>query len=685
MHRRAGTRKSADGISRAFPRSFGLIGLVDLDNIGRFPCACAVRGLRSRVRRDGGRTASNAIGSSLMAIGRTDDSTSLRATTIENKFMSIKSDKWIRRMAASHKMIEPFEPGQVREANGHKIVSYGTSSYGYDIRCSNEFKIFTNINSTIVDPKHFDAGSFVDFKGDVCIIPPNSFALARTVEYFRIPRNVLTICLGKCVTGDTRVVDADTGAYRPISQMAAGSRTLALSGWRNTASRVAEVLPQGKKPVYELRTRLGKRIRATANHPFRQFDGWTALENLKPGDRIAVARSVPVFGKHPLPDWEASLLGLMISEGQCRTPGHSPTFTSCDPALVALLERCVADGSLGAVTRRPHYGYRLVNHAKRGGIPDTNRASLWLRGYGLDVTAEGKFVPESIFTAPRPSVRLFLQALFSGDGSTYRTGESYFVEYYSKSRRLIEDVHHLLLRFGIFSLIRDRVTAIGTPAHKIQITDRDQIVRFAREVGFCPGSMKQVRLEDEVLPPLLNTGPRRKSNFDTLPKQAWSLMALAATSAGMSFNRLSIATTPTQSVGLAALQTLARATGHAELSDLVDGPVWDVVESIEYSGIEEVFDLCVPDAHNFFANDVAVHNSTYARCGVIVNVTPFEPEWEGFVTLEFSNTTPLPAKIYANEGVAQVIFFESDEVCETSYKDRGGKYQGQQGVTLPKI
>ena len=111
--------------------------------------------------------------------------------------MSIKSDKWIRRMAAQHGMIEPFEAGQVREAAGQKIVSYGTSSYGYDVRCSDEFKIFTNINSTIVDPKAFDAKSFVDYKGAVCIIPPNSFALARTVEYFRIPRSVLTICLGK--------------------------------------------------------------------------------------------------------------------------------------------------------------------------------------------------------------------------------------------------------------------------------------------------------------------------------------------------------------------------------------------------------------------------------------------------------------------------------------------------------
>ncbi|WP_292976260.1 dCTP deaminase [Nitrosomonas sp.] len=111
--------------------------------------------------------------------------------------MSIKSDKWIRRMAAEHGMIEPFEPNQIKERNGESIVSYGTSSYGYDIRCSDEFKLFTNLNSTIVDPKHFDSNSFVDVKSSVCIIPPNSFALARTVEYFRIPRNVLTICLGK--------------------------------------------------------------------------------------------------------------------------------------------------------------------------------------------------------------------------------------------------------------------------------------------------------------------------------------------------------------------------------------------------------------------------------------------------------------------------------------------------------
>jgi dCTP deaminase len=100
-------------------------------------------------------------------------------------------------MASEHGMIEPFEPRQIKRNGDQPIVSFGTSSYGYDIRCSEEFKIFTNINAAIVDPKAFDDNSFVDFRGEVCIIPPNSFALARTVEYFRIPRNVLTICLGK--------------------------------------------------------------------------------------------------------------------------------------------------------------------------------------------------------------------------------------------------------------------------------------------------------------------------------------------------------------------------------------------------------------------------------------------------------------------------------------------------------
>ena len=479
--------------------------------------------------------------------------------------MSIKSDKWIRRMAASHGMIEPFSPQQVRTAAGHKIVSYGTSSYGYDVRCAEDFKIFTNINSTIVDPKSFDEKSFVDFKGPVCIIPPNSFALASTVEYFRIPRSVLTVCLGKCVTGDTRVVDADTGGYVPITEMRFGKSTLALDDWRLKAAKVSAFIRQGRKEVFELRTRAGLRIRATANHPFRQLKGWVPLSDLRPGDRIAAARDIPVFGKTAIPDWEASLLGLMISEGQCDTRGHSSTHTAADPAMAAVLE-C----AMGNLTHD------------------------WLQNLKLNVDVADKFVPQMIFTAPEPSVRLFLQALFSGHGGICDAPGGVFLEYCSTSRRLIEDVHHLLLRFGVFSLIREKTTATGTRVCEIQITDKDQILRFAQKIGFWPGAAKQRLLQEQVA--------------------AWAAAATEARLNGFSVNGPDIRSQPDLSTSMSGAARVSLRPSDPYAPPLIDGPVWDEVEEIEPVGSEEVYDITVPTLHNFVANDFIVHNSTYARC-----------------------------------------------------------------------
>ncbi|EHA17388.1 MULTISPECIES: dCTP deaminase [Halomonadaceae] len=148
--------------------------------------------------------------------------------------MSIKSDNWIRRMAKSDAMIEPFEAEQVRYVNDQRVISYGTSSYGYDVRCSDEFKVFTNIHSAIVDPKAFDAKSFVDIKGDVCVIPPNSFALARTVEYFRIPRNVLTICLGKSTYARCGIIVNVT----PLEPEWEGHVTLEFSNTTNLPAKI---------------------------------------------------------------------------------------------------------------------------------------------------------------------------------------------------------------------------------------------------------------------------------------------------------------------------------------------------------------------------------------------------------------------------------------------------------------
>ena len=148
--------------------------------------------------------------------------------------MSIKSDQWIRKMAEEYKMIEPFEPVQIKKNGTEKLISYGTSSYGYDVRCADEFKIFTNVHSATVDPKNFDPDSFVDTKGDHCIIPPNAFALARTIEYFRIPRKILTICLGKSTYARCGIIVNVT----PLEPEWEGHVTLEFSNTTNLPAKI---------------------------------------------------------------------------------------------------------------------------------------------------------------------------------------------------------------------------------------------------------------------------------------------------------------------------------------------------------------------------------------------------------------------------------------------------------------
>jgi deoxycytidine triphosphate deaminase len=390
--------------------------------------------------------------------------------------VSIKSDRWIRRMAVAQRMIEPFEPGQVKHSAHGRLISYGTSSYGYDVRCANEFKIFTNINSTIVDPKNFDEKSFVDVRAEVCLIPPNSFALARTVEYLRIPRDVLVVCLGKstyarCFRGDTRVALVD-GTAPTLEEMARRADngecfwgySIGLHG-QLIVTRLEAPRFIGTDSLLEIILDNGKKIHCTPDHQF------------------------------------------MLRDGSMRQAHELRPSTSLMPL------------------------YRQV-----------------VRGYEM----------------------------------AYQPLNGYL----TATHRLADDWN---LRHGIYH------DEAGTHRHHLDFW----------------------RVPEETQA-FKDNAPGKRNHKVTAIK--------------------------------------------------------------EIPGTHDVYCLTVPEAGNFALEaGVFVHN-----CGIIVNVTPLEPEWEGHVTLEFSNTTPLPAKIYANEGVAQILFLGADEVCETSYRDRGGKYQGQQGVTLPK-
>jgi deoxycytidine triphosphate deaminase len=545
-------------------------------------------------------------------------------------------------------MISPFEPSLVRQIKGDSslpirpVISYGLSSFGYDIRLSPvEFRIFRHIPGTVVDPKNFNPQNLEptplhqDANGNYFILPAHSYGLGVALEKLQVPENITVICIGKCLTGDTRVVDASSGAYLPIKEFLGGQTASYSESQGIIKSPATAFIPQGIKPVYQVVTNKGAVIKATSNHPFLTEAGWQPLESLTSGVKIATPREIPVFGNGDLTIDEAILLGLMISEGQCDTPGSSPCFTSEDEVLVSTLKACAKTVVDQEVTYKgKDFGYRLVNQVGRGGVVTNNRSNLWLKSYNLNVGASEKFVPQRVFTAPKLVVAAFLRALFSGDGSVYLVGESrrakpsLAVEYCSISERLIRDVHHLLLRFGITSQIRAKKPPRGQIAYTLAFQSSESILRFFSEIGFLPGSIKQRRFEEKMYSVLLATKPRQKIHEHIL---------------------------------------------------------WDEIKSIKPVGMEEVYDISVPGLENFVANDMIVHNSTYARCGIIANLTPAEAAWRGHLTLEFSNSSSADCRIYANEGVVQLLFLEG-EPCEISYDTRQGKYQDQaEVVTLARV
>ena len=564
--------------------------------------------------------------------------------------MSIKSDKWIRRMAAKHRMIDPFEPGQIREANGHKIVSYGTSSYGYDIRCSNEFKLFTDINSTIVDPKNFDEKSFVDIRGDYCIIPPNSFALARTVEYFRVPRNVLVVCLGKstyarCFRGDTRValVDGTSATLEDMAQRAdAGELFWGYSIGENGRIIVSLLdAPRfiGRDSLTEIELDNGEIVCATPDHQFMLRDGhMLEAASIRPGQSLMplyrdLARSYevvyqPISGHlvptHRLAD-EWNLRGRIYAD----TPG----------------------------THRHHIDFdrrnnRPVNIER---VPAAEHIRLHndeTYGEGCDPVAHGTSIAQALARrALDPDWAGRFSALQADRARAFWTDARY-AEVRARvmqGRRNCSELTRARHRDALLRRYLDPQERAkqGRPSAAAWARDDGTRRRMQAELA------RQIRFRPDI-------------DAQTIRASLDMTGSIRGVARLLECDRSAFRRFPGV---IASFRGSSQAKNHK------------VVAVRDLPGDHDVFCLTVPEAGNF-ALEAGVF---VGNCGIIVNVTPLEPEWEGFVTLEFSNTTPLPAKIYANEGVAQVIFFESDEVCETSYKDRGGKYQGQKGVTLPKI
>jgi dCTP deaminase len=561
--------------------------------------------------------------------------------------MPIKSDRWIQRMCEEHRMIEPFETRQVRTGT----VSYGLSSYGYDIRVAPEFKVFTNVHNVIVDPKDFDPRSFVDVRADSCIIPPNSFALARTEEYFRIPRNVLVLCVGKstyarCFSADTRVTLVD-GSAPTLEEMAKradeGEMFWGYSLGRHGRIEVTLLeAPRfvGRDALLEIELDNGELIRATPDHEFVLRDGRTApADALRPGDSL-----MPLY-RELVRGYEAVYQPLnghlwpthrLADEWNVRNgvypdlPGTHRHHRDDDRRnnMPWNLERMAASDHI-----------RLQSAKRYGEDFDPGEHSEATRSALARLSEDPAWMSNDSRVQRERAVRFWNEDTYRAARETLRSNQ---LAGWTDTRR--EEA-------------RERMRArYADPANR---TAQGEMSREAWRSARPERRMRQAETQRSIR-------TREEIDAEVVTDALHRTGSIRGAARLLGCDRSAFRRFPAL---VGAFRGRRAANNHK------------VRRVRAIAGDHDVYCLTVPEAGNF-----ALEAGVFVlNCGIIVNVTPLEPTWEGFLTLEISNTTPLPAKIYGGEGIAQLLFFEGDEEPLVAYADRQGKYQHQTGVTLPRL
>lgn len=469
--------------------------------------------------------------------------------------------------------------------------------------------------------------------------------------------------MGKCLAGGTTLTDAKSGEQVTIQQLVDEQHrqdNFHVQAMNTTTMKLEPVSPsafldQGEKETFRLVTRLGRTIEATANHPFLTIGGWKQLDDLAVGDCIAVPRSMSVFGVDRIKDAEAAILGYLIGDGTIT--GGTPRFTTTSLVLLSDLERWAAEADARVAPRGPNQ-YSLIGAARvlqreiarRAGV-STATVCLALKGdtrispatrakveevaddagYSLDRTnpitellvqcgllgcnAGSKFVPDIIKSAPESQVALFLNRLYSTDGSAWVSGGYCRIEYATISERLAMDVQHLLLRFGIVAKLRKRLVSYKgkrRPVFHVSFQDPESVMAFARRIGIF-GKEEQLQKVVEVASGRIHT----QSAASRVPGEIWKRILEAK--GDRSWADVSEAAgrprnhnwhVGRRGVSRHLLSELGLALGSSELETLATSDViWDPIVSVEPVGLQRVFDLTIPLFHNFVANDIVVHNS----------------------------------------------------------------------------
>jgi replicative DNA helicase len=442
------------------------------------------------------------------------------------------------------------------------------------------------------------------------------------------PGNLIVLAarpsMGKCLGAAALIYDPQTGARRPMIEVVEAVERgedawVAALGTdlRLHPARVAAAIRNGTRQLYRMTTKLGRRLEATANHPLFTIAGWQALEDLAPGDRIAVPRQLPrMEPARSLPDHELVLMAALIADGNMT--GSTPRFCfgAGSQVLGEVQHAAAAMGLRVHVAGGGEHGAADIS-AGRGSGP--NPLTALLRDHGIwGKRSEDKFVPDAIFNLPGPQIARFLAVLFACDGYVHVSDRLHHVGYTTISERLARDVQHLLLRLGVVGTIRTLKRTVyegtGKVAREVRITGQADIVAFCRQVR-VPG--KEVQ-ENQLLASLALRRP--KTNVDTIPASVWPEITLAL--GGRPLRSLSVATgRPPEHNWHVGTRGLSRGR-LAEIADWLQEPRltalatsdlwWDEVVSIEPVGVEETFDLTVPTHHSFVADDIVVHNSTLA-------------------------------------------------------------------------
>jgi replicative DNA helicase len=436
-----------------------------------------------------------------------------------------------------------------------------------------------------------------------------------------------------CLPAETRILRADTGAEVTIGELAAsGERDITVwaldDGLRYTKRTMTHAFSTGMAPVFRITLTSGKTVRATENHPFLTYDGWAPLASLRTGDRVAVPRHVP--SPLLLADWEDSkvvLLAHLLGDGSFvkRQPIR---YASIDEAnLDAVTKAALVFGVAAArddyaaarcTTLRLRAPFRLTHGVR-------NPIAAWLDGLGLfGLRSHEKFVPSEVFCLPKEQMALFIRHIWATDGSVTvnKSGRGGRIYYASTSRRLVDDLSRLLLRFGIQSRIRSVKKGEYRPNYSLDISGVDSQRRFLQEIGVHGArGVAAARLLEIV------RGLTANTNVDTVPKQVWDDVREQMSAQGMTTREFQSAL-GTQYCGSALyasapsrarLSRVAEVLDSAELELMATNDVfWDEVVSVEAAGVEEVFDATVLDCHNFIAEGISVHNSIEQDADVVI-------------------------------------------------------------------